>query len=156
MSRSRLITCTTAGDATGADAAMAAIAVAAVSAGPDAESALLVDLRPTSRPPRRTLLASAAARGLEGAAVGAFGLRAAARGRICFAAPRDEDRGITELVAELAGPQQPAPLVACICEPADFRAVLTAAPGEERAALVRALPGADRSLLALLVAELHA
>lgn len=155
MSRTRLVACTTVGEATGADAVAAAVAVAATVVEPGAECALVVDLRPSPRPPRGTLLASAAARGLEGATADSIGLRAAARGRICFAAPPDGDRDCEAAVAALARPALPAPLVACVCDPADFRAVIAASPDGERAALVRALPGADRSLLALLVGELR-
>ncbi|MFN8152498.1 MAG: transglycosylase SLT domain-containing protein [Solirubrobacterales bacterium] len=155
MSRSRLIACTVAGEASGADAVAAAVAVAASSVEPGAESALLVDLRSSPRPWRGTLLASAGARQLEAVAVDAMGLRAVARGRICFAAPREPGADAASVVAHLAEPELPSPLVACVCDPGDFRAVLAAAPTDERAALVRALPGADRSLLALLVAELH-
>lgn len=156
MSRSRLIACTVAGEASGADAVAAAVAVAASSVESGAESALLIDLRSSPRPWRGTLLASAGARQLEAAAVDAMGLRAAARGRICFATPREAGTEVADLIGQLAEPELPAPLVACVCDPGDFRAILAAAPADERAALVRALPGADRSLLALLVAELHA
>ena len=155
MSHARLIACTTAGEATGADAVAAAVAVAATTTDPGAEAALVVDLRTAPKPARGTLLASAAARQLESAASEAMGLRAAARGRICFAAPVDEGREAVEVVEGLVAPALPAPIVACVCDPGDFRGVLAAAPEGERAALVRALPGADRSLLALLVGELH-
>src|SRR5690349_16693462 len=155
MSRSRLIACTTAGEATGADVVAAAVAVAASSVEPGAEAPLIVDLRRTPRPLRGTLLASAGARRLEGAASDAMDLRPAARGRVCFASPRDPDRDARDFVAELGRPALPAPLVACVCDPVDFRDVLAAAPDGERSALVRALPGADRSLLALLVGELR-
>ena len=156
MGVSRLIACTTAGEAAGADAIAAAVAVASTSVEPDAEAALVVDLRRAPRPARGTLLASAAARRLEGAAGEAMGLRAAARGRICFAAPQEDGREAGRVVTDLCAPEAPAPLVACVCDPVDFREVLESAPEGGRAALVRALPGADRSLLALLVGELRA
>ncbi len=156
MSGARLIASTTAGEATGADAVTAAVAVAATSVEPRAESALVVDLRSAPRPVRGTVLASAAARELERAAADAIGLRAAARGRICFAAPPSAADPVEAIVAALVRPALPAPLVACVCDPGDFRALIAAAPEGRRGALVRALPGTDRSLLALLVAELAA
>lgn len=156
MTGGRLIACTTAGEAVGADAVAAAVAVAATSSAPDGESALVLDLRVAARPPRGTLLASPAARRLERAAVEVVGLRAATRGRICFAAPSEREREAAEVASELARPELPVPLVVCVCDPADFRSVLDASPDGERAALIRALPGSDRSLLALLVGELLA
>ena len=155
MSRGRILVCTTAGDAIGADAAAAAVAVASASVAPGGESALVLDLRRGPRPPRGTLLASAAARSLEVTVGETTGLRAAARGRICFASAGDSEGDAAELVAELTAPVPPAPLLACVCDRVDFRAVLDAAPEGERAALIRSLPGADRSLLALLVIELR-
>ena len=80
MSGSRLIACTTAGEASGADTIAAAVAVAASSVEPGGESALVVDLRRSPRPLRGTLLAASAARQLGGAAAAPMGLRAAARG----------------------------------------------------------------------------
>lgn len=156
MSRARLLACTVAGEATAIDAVAAAVAVAAADVEPGAECPLVVDLRSSPRPLRGTLLASAAARRLEAAAAEVMELRSAARGRVCFASPRQAGRDGADFVAELPAPELPAPLVACLCDPADFRAILAAAPDGERAALVRALPGADRSLLALLVGELQA
>ncbi|MCO5326467.1 MAG: transglycosylase SLT domain-containing protein [Solirubrobacterales bacterium] len=153
MSGSRLIACTTAGDAAGADTVAAAVAVAATTTDPGAEGALILDLRRSPRPPRGTLLASTAARRLEGAAA-TLDLRAAARGRVCFAVPGDAGSDAASVVARLGEPEIPAPLVMCVCDPVHFRAVLAAAPGGGRAALVRAAPGSERSLLALLVGEL--
>ncbi len=168
VSRSRLIACTTAGEAVGADVAAAAVAVAASSVEPGSEAALVVDLQRSPRPLRGTLLASAAARQLESVARDAMGFRAAARGKICIASPEDGGREVAAVIEGLSAPgagsrdpaggfqaTMPAPLVVCVCEPTDFRDVLAAAPEGERAALVRALPGADRSLLALLVGELR-
>lgn len=152
----RLIACTTVGEAAGADAVAAAVAVAATTMEAGADAALVVDLRRAPRPLRGTLLASPAARQLESVAGGVLDLRPAARGRICFASPKGEAFDAPEVVEELADPLLPAPLIACVCDPVDFRAVLASAPEGERAALVRALPGADRSLLALLVGELRA
>lgn len=151
MSRGRLIACTALGDAVAADVVAAAVAVAAA----EEESAFVVDLRGSPRPLRGTLLAAPAARRLEAAAE-AVGLRVAARGRICFASPRERGFAAADVATELARPELPAPLVVCVCDSADFRPVLAAALDGERAALVRALPGADRSLLALLAGELRA
>jgi len=157
VSAPRLLACTAVGDARGAEVVAAAVAVAATIRAGGSEGALVVDLRHEARPPRGTVLASASARALEQAVGQQAGLRTAARGRLCFATVEpaaDLDARIRAL-AELLSPS-PASLVICISDQAGFRSVLTLAPEGARAALVRALPGSERSLIALLTAELHA
>ncbi len=47
-------------------------------------------------------------------------------------------------------------LVVCLCDPSGFRGLLRAGADHPRSALIRTAPGTDRSLLALLTAELLA
>ena len=146
----RLLVCTRVGGARRVDAAGAAVAVAREVASP--EGTLVLDLRAAAAPPRGTLLASAEARGLERTCREAGALRAAARGRILLAAPL-EDCPVEEAVAHALEPMLGAALVVALCDGADFRPLLAAAPGR-RSALIRAEPGEDRALLALAAGEL--
>ncbi len=151
----RVIACVAVGEARGADAAAAAVAVSAALEA-DSEGAVVLDARRSVGPVRGTLLASSAARALERTANEVAGIRAAARGRICVARPLDPagPEG-AEAVAELLRPPAIAPLVVCLTDPPTFRNVLEAAPDGDRAALVRAAPGRERPLLALLAEELR-
>ena len=158
MTGSRLIACTTVGESRGADAAAAAVGVAAALRIEEPDGALVLDVRRAARVPRGTLLASSPARSLEASILQQEGLRAAARGRLCFAAadpPSMAPDERIEALAELLDPS-PAPLVICICDPPEFRPVLAMAPEGARAALIKSLPGSERPLLALLTEELHA
>ena len=153
----RIVACCAAGGARGAEAAAAALAVAATDPEEESGGCLLLDVRAAARPRRGALLASAAARRLEGSLAEHPALRAAARGRLCFAAARSAPDDPPGLVRDLLdGGDHGASLVVCLCDASCFREVLAEAAGREPAALVRATPGRDRSLLALLSAELRA
>jgi hypothetical protein len=94
------------GGAEGAPGAAGALACAASTAD---RAALLIDLR--GRPPRPTVVASAAARALESRlAAHLIGVRVAARGRVCWLAPRSEE-GDLDLIAAAAGIARQAPTV---------------------------------------------
>ncbi len=143
------------------DAAAAAVAVAAAARADEREAGtMLLDLRPGARAPRGTLLAAAAARDLEGACRRAGGLRGAARGRICRAAPGDPEPGTGDgpeepaEVLERASAELGAGILFALAEPADLLRLLRAVRGD--GVLVSADRRAPRPLLALLAAELHA
>ncbi|MEO7197338.1 MAG: transglycosylase SLT domain-containing protein [Solirubrobacterales bacterium] len=156
MSPGRLIACTALGDARGADAVAAAVAVCATPVRAGLESALVLDLRRSAGTPRGALLASTGARELEAVIRERTGMQAAARGRICFArAAVGKDADLAGSLGDLLEPL-PARVVACVCDPVDFRSALAITPAVSPAALLRAVPGADRSLIALLAAELRA
>lgn len=165
VSAGRVLICAAVGDAGAPEAVGAAVAVAATlrmleapnGSAEEGEPALLLDLRRAPRSPRGTLLASASARALEATARERMELRAAARGRICVAAQpwSDDAEARGEALAEILSPAPPTPLVVVICETPDFRRLLAVAGADAGSALVRALPGADRSLIALLAAELR-
>ena len=148
---SDVLLCAPVGDAGGLPAAAAAVAVAATPAGSDLRT-LLLDLRSEARAPRGTVFAGQPARELELACREA-GLRAAARGRVCFAVPaRDdgEDRveALAPAIADLAADR----LVA-VCDPGGFRRLLAIAAPGRCAVLVKAERGVRRPLIALLAAE---
>jgi len=152
----RVVACAAAGSARGVEAAAAAIAVAATAPEDESQGTILADLRPAARAPRGALLASSSARRLEASLSENPALRAAARGRLCFAAPLAAADDPPAALGGLLEADPGASLVLCLCDPGDFRSVLAQAPRAERAALIRAAPRADRSLLALLSAELRA
>lgn len=137
------------GGAEGAHGAAAALACAAADAD---RAALFVDLG--GRPPRPTLIASVAARELEGRLKSHLpGAMVAARGQTChIAAPVDPD-GL-EGAAAAATVARPGPVVVHV-PVAELRGLLDAerAP-RPTAVLLRADLPADRSQLALLVDEL--
>lgn len=158
----RLLLCTATDESSGLDAVAAALAVAATPAEDPAGAALLLDLRAQPRPRRGTLLASAPARALEGELrSGSPSWLAAARGRLCFAAPGQVEAGTDASAAALEvglARETGTALVVCLCDPAELRRLVDL--GRDRAeggaALVLARQRSERSLLALLTAELRA
>ncbi len=145
----------------GWSAAAAALAVAAIAGRASADpGALVVDLRRSPRLMRGTVLASAPARSLESLCRVHPGLRAAARGRLCFASPTADRRpGEVDragLLADLVAPGLGAGLVMAVCDPVDFRSLIDPSVCARRSALLKATRGADRHLIALLAAELRA
>ncbi len=103
------------------------------------------------------MLASTAARELEASCSRIPGVAAAARGRLCFVAPADRGAGLepAALLNDLLDPELGAALVLAVCEPADFRALLDPSLSRRRAVLLKASPGSDRPLIALLATELR-
>jgi hypothetical protein len=159
----RVVLCTSIGGARGVAAAAAALAVATTTAGSDPSAALLVDLRGSPRTVRGAVLASAAARSVEGLCRERFGLRAAARGRICFATLPDMSGDArsaaairSELLAELTSAEAGLGPIVAVCDSGDFRSILDAGVAYRRAVLLKATPGADRAQIALLSRELQA
>lgn len=147
--RSPVVLVTAVGAAAGARGAAAALACA----GGDADAAaLLVDVG--GRPPRPTLLASAAARGLEERLAAHLPrARIAARGALCqLAAPADED-GLE--LASAATTVARGKAVVVLVEPGFLQALLAAGVAPRpTAVLLRADPGAERPLLTLLARDL--
>ena len=155
MSGTTLIVCAAVGDVRGLGAAAAAVAVAATPVGTDWGGTVVLDLRTDARAPRGAVLAAAPARSLELTCGERDDLRAAARGRLCFAtrvgaghAPAAET--LASFLADGIGPS----LLVCIADPSDFRACLETGAHDQPAALLRAHRGAERSLLALASSEL--
>ena len=154
MSGTAVIVCAAVGSARGLDAAAAAVAVAATPVGTDWGGTVVLDLRTDARVPRGAVLAASTARSLELTCGERDDLRAAARGRLCFAAlarPGDSSAA-TMLASFLADGIEPSLLV-CLTERGDFRACLEAGASQS-AALLRSSRGAERSLLALVSTEL--
>ncbi len=156
----RLIVCSTIGDARGANAAAAGLAVAATAGrSPEDPGTLVIDLRRSARVMRGSVLASASARSVESLCRAHPGLRAAARGRVCFAVPiagRESGAvGRAELLSDLVSPGLGIGLVVAICDPIDFRSLVDPAVCSRRSALLKATRGVDRALIALLAAELR-
>lgn len=152
----QLVVCTALGGARGADAAAAAVAVSGAEreAG---EGVLLLDLRAATRAPRGTLLASASARAIESICSDRDAVTGAARGRICFAVANGSSGEAREAaLGQVLDPSFGAVLVVCVCDPHGFRPHLARGAVDRRAALIRASPGAERSLLALATRELLA
>lgn len=148
MSATVLVTAV--GGAEGARAAAAALACA----GADADRAsLLVDLG--GRPPRPTLLASAAARDLEERLNAHLPrARAAARGQVChLAVPVDAD-GFAAVSAAATVARDG--LVVVGAPPGSLQELLATARPRFTGALLRADAAADRALLALVAADLMA
>jgi hypothetical protein len=141
---------TAVGEAEGARPAAAALACA----GADGESApLLVDVG--GRPPRPTLLATAAAQRLEERLAAHLPeARIAARGQFCQLAVAADPDGLAAAGAA-ATVARGAPVVVHV-EQAGFRDLLDGGAGPRpTAVLLRADVRRDRALLALLVRELH-
>jgi hypothetical protein len=128
-------------------------AAALACAGADVDlAALFVDVG--GRPPRPTLLASAAARALEERLVAHLPrARVAARGQVChIAVPADRDGFEEASAAVTVARGAPA---AVHLEPPSFRQLLEAGTGlRPSAVLLRADVAADRALLALVVRDL--
>lgn len=137
------------GEAEGARGAAAALACA----GADLDRAtLLVDVG--GKPPRPTLLAAAAAQALETRLVGHLsGGRVAARGQVCHLAVAAGPSGLEAAAAALTVARG-APAVLHV-PPAHLRTVLEHGAGARLTGiLLRADLAADRSLAALVVADL--
>lgn len=143
------VVATAVGAAEGSLAAAAALACA----GADGERApLLVDLG--GRPPRPTLVASAAARALEERLAAHLPrIRVAARGQLCQIAPPAEAGGFATAAAAVTVTR--GGLAVVHVPPAELQALL-ADPAAPRfsGALLRAEVGTERALLALLVRDL--
>lgn len=142
---------TAVGTAAGSRAAAGALACA----GADLDRAtLLLDFG--ARPPRPTLLASAAAQRLEERLASHLpDARLAARGRVCHLAAGDGDAGME--LARAAATVARDELRVLHAEPAAVQALLDSPLGEVLSgALLRADLPADRSLLALAVRDLLA
>ena len=136
------------GAAEGARGAAAALACADADAD---RAALLVDLG--GRPPRPTLLASAAARQLEERLAAHLpGTRVAARGQVChLVVPADEEGFAAACAAETVA--RPA-LTVILVPPASTQDFLASAEQRIDGVLLRADLATDRPLLALLVCDL--
>lgn len=130
----------------------AAAALACAGAGVD-RATLLVDVG--GRPPRPTLLASAAARALEERLAAHLPqARAAARGQVCHLAVAADGDGLDAAAA--AATVARGSLVAVHAPPALVQALLDMRLGERlTGALLRADVAADRALLALAFADLR-
>jgi hypothetical protein len=142
---------TSAGAAEGSRGAAAALACA----GADVDRAtLLVDLG--GRPPRPTLLATAAAHRLEERLVAHLPqARVAARGQVCHLALAAEPAGLE--AASAAASVARGTLVVLHLPPPLLQAALAAPPGPRPSAvLLRADLGEDRALVALTVGDLFA
>jgi len=138
------------GEAEGARPAAAALACA----GADGESApLLVDVG--GRPPRPTLLATAAAQRLEERLAAHLpDARIAARGQFCQLAVAADPDGLA-VAGSAATVARGAPVVVHVAQ-AGFRDLLDGDAGPRPTAiLLRADVRRDRALLALVVRELH-
>lgn len=140
---------TAVGEAEGARGAAAALACA----GADVDQvALLIDVG--GRPPRPTLLASAAARALEERLTAHLpSLRAAARGQVCHLAVSPDEEGFA--AASAATTVARGALTAIHLPPPTLQPFLVSprAPAAS-GVLLRADVAADRPLLALLAADL--
>lgn len=147
---SSTVAVTAVGAAEGARAAAAALACA----GADVDRAsLLVEIG--GRPPRPTLLASAAARGLEERLSAHLPrARAAARGQVCHLAVVAEEEGLA--AASAAATVARGSLVVFSTPPAGLQDLLDAGRPEVTGVLLRADLASDRALLALVVQDLIA
>jgi len=137
------------GSAEGSRAAAAALACA----GADVDRAsLLVDL--DGRPPRPTLLASAAARELEERLAAHLPwVRVAARGHVCHLAAAANEDGFA--AASAAATVARDALVVVHVEPGKLQELLAAGRPEVTGVLLRAEIAADRALLSLAVQDLR-
>jgi len=146
--RGPVVLVTTAGDASGAKAAAAALACAR--SDPD-RAGLLIDVG--GRPPRPTLLASAGARELEERLAAHLPqLRAASRGQTCHLAVPADESGFDSIRAAL--PLARDAVAAIHLPPTLLRAALDAPGISPAAVLLRADLGSDRALAALAVGDL--
>lgn len=141
---------TAVGAAEGARPAAAALACAGADAG---QASLLVDIG--GRPPRPTLLASAAARALEERLVAHLPrVRVAARGQTCHVAVSADPEGLEAASAAVTVAR--GALAAVYVPPELVRVVLEDRQGPRPpAALLRADLAADRALLAMVVRDLR-
>jgi hypothetical protein len=139
---------TAVGQAEGARGAAAALACA----GADVDrAALLIDVG--GRPPRPTLLASAAARELEERLTAHLpAQRPAARGQVCHLAVGEEE---ALAVVSAAAAVARGGLVAIHLPPPSLQPFLAASAPEASGVLLRADVSSDRPLLALLAADLR-
>ncbi|MEZ5078059.1 MAG: hypothetical protein R2725_11530 [Solirubrobacterales bacterium] len=139
------------GAAEGSRAAAAALACAGASGE---QAPLLIDLE--GRPPRPTLLATAAAQQLEERLVAHLpAARIAARGQLCQAAVGADRDGLAAAAAAAAATvARGAPVVVHVEAP-HFRDLLEGAGPQPTAVLLRADIRDDRALLGLLVRELR-
>jgi hypothetical protein len=133
-------------------AAAAAVAVALAASSPDPRGVLMIE---TWAERRRgpTMLASVAARSLERSLMQA-GLRAAARGRLCWVSVADD--GPLEGVAAAVSAAPEARAAVAHLAAADWRVALGSDEVEVAAGIVRAELPRQRSLAALAVRELRA
>ncbi len=144
----RVVLVTSAGKASGAKAAAAALACAG--SEPD-RAGLLIDVG--GRAPRPTLVASAGARELEERlALHLPGLRAVARGQCCHLAVPDERDALDPVRAAIPLPREAVAVVHL--PPGRFRAALDEPGIAPTAVLLRADLEADRALVALAAREL--
>ncbi len=149
MSGGQLILVTSVGDVAGAEAAAAALASAG--SGSD-EAALLIDLT-GNRPPKPSLIATAAARELEerlAAHLPQAGL--ASRGRFCHLAVSPDQHGIGQIAAAL--PLVRGVVAVLALPPTLLQPVLAEPSIQPSSALLCADPARDRSLLALVAGDL--
>lgn len=130
----------------------AAAALACAGAGAD-RATLLVDVG--GRPPRPTLLASAAARALEERLAAHLPrVRVAARGQTCHLAVTADSEGLAAAAAAVTVAR--GALASIYLPPALLRSALEQEQGSRpSAALLRADVAGDRALLALVVRDLH-
>jgi hypothetical protein len=142
---------TAVGEAEGSRGAAAALACAGAAVD---RATLLVDVG--GRPPRPTLLASAAARRLEERLVAHLPrARVAARGQVCHLGVAADPEGLE--VAAAAVTVARGALAVLHLAPAPLRSLLADRPGPAPSGvLLRADLGADRALVALAVADLIA
>jgi Transglycosylase SLT domain/D-alanyl-D-alanine carboxypeptidase len=156
----RLVICSAVGEAGGAPAAAAALGVAATRALDSSEGSrgvMVIDFRASARPARGSVLASTEARSLEEICGQRRDLRAAARGRLCFAIPsgRPTRSERVAMLADLLAPELGAGVVVAVCDPADFRSLTDRSVSPRRSALLKGSRGRDRPLIAMLAAELR-
>lgn len=144
----RVVLVTAVGEASGSKAAAAALACA----GSDPDRAgLLIDV--AGRPPRPTLVASAAARELEERlAVHLPRLRSASRGQTCHLAVPDDEEAFERVRAALPLARDSAAVVHL--PPVRLQSALSEAGVRASAILLRADLPADRALTALAVRDL--
>ncbi len=148
---SQIVLVTRVGAASGSRAAAAALACAG--SAPDS-AGLLIDLD-EGRPPRPSLVATAAARELEERlAVHLPEAGVASRGGICLLKPEPGADGIGRVVAALPLARGAAAVVHL--PPALLQAALAEPRVQPTAALLRADLGTDRALIALAVRDLLA
>jgi transglycosylase-like protein with SLT domain/D-alanyl-D-alanine carboxypeptidase-like protein/putative Flp pilus-assembly TadE/G-like protein len=155
----RVVLATSVGGAGGGAALAASLGVAAATAEPlgfaGPRAVLLLDLDPSPRSRRPTMLASAAARELEDAvrALGARYTAAAARGHLVQLALAGDDS--LDRVAELLAARPPASLVVVHVRESRWADAVADRRLGVRAGLLQADLPADRALVALAVHELH-
>jgi hypothetical protein len=136
-----------------AEGARAAAAALACTGSDPARAALLVDIG--GRPPRPTLLTSAAAQELEGRLASHLaGARVAARGQVCHLALPADEEGLA--AASAAATVARGALTAMHVPPVLLQPLLGGAGPDPSGVLLRAEVVADRALLCLVVRDLLA